>query len=113
MLKDDWGITGSLSGEYSPTIRQTVVNSEDDMFIEDLCKEGAVDVNLFKPVVSVCDIGTRNRQEPILSCWGFDVTDAQKLQNEDSDLSFQTMNIVILSKTYCSMYDANPPALSH
>ena len=96
-MKDDREI-GSLSGEYMPTLRQTVVNSEDDVFIEVLCKESSVDVNLFKPVVSICDLGTSNWHEPALSYWGFDVTDVQKLQQQDSNLSFQTINIVILSK---------------
>ena len=42
-------------------------------------------MNLFKPVVSVSDVGIR---KPILSCWGFDATDVQELQHEDLNLIF-------------------------
>ena len=73
--KYDWGVTRSLSGEERPAVRQTSINTEVGVFVEIFYKVGTVDVNLFKPVVSVCDVGTRNSQEPILSCWGFDVTD--------------------------------------
>ena len=77
-----------MSGEERPAVWQTSINTEGDVFVEIFYEEGTVDVNLFKPIVLVCDVGTRNSQEPILSCWGFDVTDVQKLQHEDLNLTF-------------------------
>ena len=46
-----------------------------------------VDVNVFKPVATVCDVGAP-KQEHVLSCWVFNVNEVRKLQHEDQDLAF-------------------------
>ena len=53
-----------------------------------LCNpSGSIDLNVFKPVATVCDVGAP-KQEQVLSCWGFNVNEERKLQHEDQDLAF-------------------------
>ena len=83
----DWGISRSLSGEERPAVRHTSINTEGEAYLEILSREGTVDVNLFKPVISVCNVNAHN-SKPVLSCWGFEAMDVQKLQHEDPNLTF-------------------------
>ena len=67
---------------------QLTTKDSDESFIEILWDSGGtVDVNVFKPVVKVCDVGTPS-PEPVLACWGFDVAEVKKLQHDDPDLAF-------------------------
>ncbi|MEW8315843.1 MAG: hypothetical protein AB2658_12575 [Candidatus Thiodiazotropha endolucinida] len=80
----DWVKTRSLSEEERPAGSQ--MWNKEDVFIEITSSTNAFDVNLVKPVVSVCDVTARGQQS-VLSCWGFDVTEVRKLQHEDSNLT--------------------------
>ena len=86
--KYEWGISRSLSGRERPTVRHTSIKTKGKPYIEILSREGTVDVNLFKPVVSSGDVNAPSSSKPVLSCWGFEATEVQKLQHEDPDLAF-------------------------
>ena len=76
-----------MSKDKRPAVQLTTKDS-DESFIEILWDSGGtVDVNVFKPVVKVCDVGTPS-PEPVLACWGFDVAEVQKLQYNYPDLAF-------------------------
>ena len=64
--KYDRGISRSLSGRERPTVRHTSIKTEGKPYIEILSREGTVDVNLFKPVVSVCDVNARSSSKPVI-----------------------------------------------
>ncbi|MCG7869896.1 MAG: DDE-type integrase/transposase/recombinase, partial [Candidatus Thiodiazotropha taylori] len=79
--------TGSLLNDVGSAVQLTTKNS-DESCVEILwANGGTVDVNVFKPVVTTYDVGAPKR-EPVLSCWGFDVKEVQKLQHEDQNLEF-------------------------
>ena len=77
----------SLSADERPVVELQTKDSQES-FMKVLCNQsGTVDLNVFKPVETVCNIGAP-KQEQVLSCWGFNANEVRKLQHEDQDLAF-------------------------
>ena len=61
-------ITGSLLADEQ-SVKELRTKDSQESFVEVLWNlSGTVDVNLFKPVATVCDVGAP-KQEQVLSCW--------------------------------------------